>query len=217
MERRLDALGLAPSPAPNSLWLKNPAVDKSLPVQYMLRNSERFHGFRCAQFLLHCHAPRCLRTGAIFSLRRSSLSVSLTAVSRITPLRALRTRTGCRLDEAIAFGDNPAGNDEPLTRFDEDGGGMAFVSVAGTVDECPEALLARHVGGFEYGTAAVVQRVLDALLDHPPSAQAAAPAAGDGGLRGVLDSVLDACREGEDLLASSSSEDAASTAGTSKL
>jgi hypothetical protein len=152
-----------------------------------------------------------------FSLRRSSLSVSLTAVSRITPLRALRTRTGCRLDEAIAFGDNPAGNDEPLTRFDEDGGGMAFVSVAGTVDECPEALLARHVGGFEYGTAAVVQRVLDALLDHPPSAQVAAPAAGDGGLRGVLDSVLDACREGEDLLASSSSEDAASTAGTSKL
>ena len=44
---RLAALGLEPSPAPNSLWLKNPAVDKSLPVHYMVRHADRF-GFDLA-------------------------------------------------------------------------------------------------------------------------------------------------------------------------
>ena len=44
---RLAALGLEPSAAPNSLWLKNPAVDKSLPVHYMVRHADRF-GFDLA-------------------------------------------------------------------------------------------------------------------------------------------------------------------------
>jgi hypothetical protein len=101
-----------------------------------------------------------------------------------------RCRT--RLDQAVAFGDNPAGNDEPLTRFDPHGSGMGmpFVSVAGTMEECPARLLERHVGGFEYGTAAVVRRITDALLELSCPAHDAQP----GGLREVLDSVLDDCR-----------------------
>lgn len=104
VEAKLKALGLEPSPAPNSLWLKNPSVDKSLPVRYMMRHPEKF---------------------ANFDIR-----------------------------DAIAFGDNPGGNDEPLTRFVDQG--MPFISVAEKDSDTPAHLQANHVGGFEHGTAAVM-------------------------------------------------------------
>lgn len=110
LDERLRKLDLEHSSAPNSLWLKNPAVDKSLPVQYLQRHADRF---------------------------------------------------SFALDNAVAFGDNPGGNDEPLTRFHDEG--MTFVSVAGTLEDCPAHLQPSHVGGFEHGTAAVIDALASAL------------------------------------------------------
>ena len=39
---RLARLGLEASRAPNSIWFKNPAVNKALPVQFLSRHAERF-------------------------------------------------------------------------------------------------------------------------------------------------------------------------------
>ena len=65
---------------------------------------------------------------------------------------------------SVAFGDNPKGNDLPMTLFDgcvemEGGGsgdhpkGMPFVSVSGDVEETPMELRKYYVGGLETGTA----------------------------------------------------------------
>lgn len=63
------------------------------------------------------------------------------------------------LAQSLAFGDNPCGNDEPLTTFAERG--MCFVSVAaGAADALPAALRPFHVGGLETGTARVLQCLL---------------------------------------------------------
>merc|ERR1712087_292730 len=108
---RLKSLGVEASHAPNSIWFKNPAVDKSLPVRYMLRNSEPFD----------------------FDIPR-----------------------------AIAFGDNPGGNDKPLTLFEKQG--MPFVSVNADISDVPTAeCKANHVGGFEAGTAVVINELRKAL------------------------------------------------------
>jgi hypothetical protein len=40
VEQRLQSMGLESSAAPNSLWIKNPLVNKSLPVDYVLRNAK---------------------------------------------------------------------------------------------------------------------------------------------------------------------------------
>jgi len=104
---RLKVLGVEVSHAPNSIWFKNPAVNKSLPVRFMSRHPERFE----------------------FDLAR-----------------------------AIAFGDNPAGNDEPLTRFEREG--MPFVSVSADASEAPTVeAKENHIGGFEFGTAAVIDEL----------------------------------------------------------
>merc|ERR1719468_321826 len=104
---RLEGLGVEASHAPNSIWFKNPAVNKSLPVRFMLERPERF---------------------------------------KFDPARA------------IAFGDNPAGNDEPLTWFEREG--MPFVSVSADASEAPTTeAQENHVGGFEFGTAAVIDEL----------------------------------------------------------
>jgi hypothetical protein len=84
---------------------------------------------------------------------------------------------------AVAFGDNPSGNDEPLTRFGAQG--MPFVSVG---EDTPEHLLSNHVGGFEFGTALVIGALL------------AADAAGGGGnapqtMAALLPSAITAARQ----------------------
>merc|ERR1712046_489232 len=104
VRERLGQLGAEISNDPNSIWFKNPAVDKSLPVRYMLRHAEQFS----------------------FDITR-----------------------------AIAFGDNPGGNDKPLTCFEQQG--MPFVSVSGDASEPPTAeCRANHVGGYEFGTSVVI-------------------------------------------------------------
>lgn len=60
-----------------------------------------------------------------------------------------------QLPEAIAFGDNPAGNDAPLTKFVARG--MPFISVAASLDATPEPLQSMHVGHLEHGTAACIE------------------------------------------------------------
>ena len=55
------------------------------------------------------------------------------------------------LSSALAFGDNPAGNDAPLTAFV--GEGMPFISVSKTLEDTPTHLQIFFVGGQEAGTA----------------------------------------------------------------
>ena len=61
---------------------------------------------------------------------------------------------------ALAFGDNPSGNDGPLTEFVDQG--MSFVSVAPTPEDCPEHLRGMHVGHLEAGTAACLELMNEA-------------------------------------------------------
>merc|ERR1712217_391627 len=66
------------------------------------------------------------------------------------------------IKRAIAFGDNPAGNDRPLTFFEEQG--MPFVSVNPDSSDLPtEECKANHVGGFEAGTAVVINELRNAM------------------------------------------------------
>lgn len=55
------------------------------------------------------------------------------------------------LNSALAFGDNPSGNDFPLTKFVSEG--MPFISVAKTIEDTPEHVQNWFVGGLETGTA----------------------------------------------------------------
>jgi len=111
VETRLKKLGVEASYAPNSIWFKNPFVDKSLPIRYMLRHADQFD----------------------FDLRR-----------------------------CIAFGDNPSGNDKPLTGFEKEG--MPFVSLAASASEGPTLeSQENHVGGFELGTAIVLNELAKVL------------------------------------------------------
>jgi hypothetical protein len=111
-EPRLAALGYEASAAPNTVCLKNAAVSKALPVQWL---SGLMEG-----------APE----PPVLSLRHS-----------------------------VAFGDNPSGNDKPLTTFGDQG--MPFVSVSPEQDEAlPPGLVALHVGGLEHGSAAVLSRLV---------------------------------------------------------
>ena len=54
-------------------------------------------------------------------------------------------------DNAIAFGDNPKGNDLPMTKFGDRG--LPFVSVAVTMEDTPKNVQHLFVGGLENGTA----------------------------------------------------------------
>ena len=80
---RLAALGLEPSPAPNSLWLKNPAVDKSLPVHYMVRHADRF-GFDLASAVAFGDNPGGERP------QTTPLPPALAAFATLTALRRQR-------------------------------------------------------------------------------------------------------------------------------
>eukprot|EP00730_Choanoeca_flexa_P014938 TRINITY_DN6717_c0_g1_i2.p1 TRINITY_DN6717_c0_g1~~TRINITY_DN6717_c0_g1_i2.p1 ORF type:complete len:389 (+),score=37.79 TRINITY_DN6717_c0_g1_i2:2-1168(+) len=77
-----------------------------------------------------------------------------------------KEQLGCNLyaslsaDRCIAIGDNPLGNDKPLTQYTDQG--MPFVSVARTIDGLPEHLVPCHVGGLETGTARFISTLMDA-------------------------------------------------------
>lgn len=111
---RLAALGAAASAAPNSILIKHPAADKSLPLKWLSRRQPSDNDF---------------------SYR-----------------------------SAVAFGDNPSGNDAPLAKFRRQG--MPFLSVAPSLDECPEYLRDTHVGGLEEGTAAAIELMNEARSEY---------------------------------------------------
>ena len=54
-------------------------------------------------------------------------------------------------NNAVAFGDNPLGNDKPMTLYEERG--LPFISVAATLEETPLHCQPLFVGGLEAGTA----------------------------------------------------------------
>ena len=70
---------------------------------------------------------------------------------------------------SIAFGDNPSGNDAPLTKFGDRG--IPFVSVSTLVDETPENLRSLFVGSLEIGTA----RCLEYMNERRSCGGVAAP------------------------------------------
>ena len=70
--------------------------------------------------------------GCHASAAPNSVCVKSASVDKAAPVRWLANNSdvleiGFDISQAVAFGDNPAGNDRPLTQFEE----MPFVSVEG--------------------------------------------------------------------------------------
>jgi hypothetical protein len=122
--------------------------------------------------------------GVKASAAPNSVWLSNSMVDKSTPVRWLSSmgRDGAELgsavldiNNAIAFGDNPSGNDGPLGFFH--GGansgagvvtdGMPFISVAGTLLETPEEHRELWVGGLERGTAKVLSALVEAASSDP--------------------------------------------------
>eukprot|EP01043_Picozoa_sp_COSAG02_P023711 COSAG02_NODE_1274_length_13507_cov_8.324060_2_plen_318_part_00 len=106
------------------------------------------------------HAAAFEKLGAVATRAPNSVLIKNKHMNKSVPVRYLERAGRLDLSSALAFGDNPSGNDAPLTEFGE--AGMPFVSVAQTVDECPEHLRDMHVGGLEKGTAACLELMNEA-------------------------------------------------------
>lgn len=108
-----------------------------------------------------------LRTvGAEGSAAPNSICLRNLLASKGRPVEYLASSPVFRLDfrRSLAFGDQPAGNDAPLTQFVAMG--MPFFSVAQTEEECPVEFRELHVGGLEHGTANVLRRLVSLLSSH---------------------------------------------------
>ena len=105
---------------------------------------------------------------------------------------------GFELSNAIAFGDNPSGNDGPLGQFSlcgsarrvcDNTGTMPFFSVAASLEDTPLEHRDLFVGGLEKGTAVVLDVLVKAAEEAVessrtlPAARAATPTARDGAAR----------------------------------
>ena len=115
---------------------------RTLSEPYLKRYASRFES-------LGCHA----------SAAPNSVCVKSASVDKGAPVRWLANNNyeiGFDLTRSVAFGDNPAGNDRPLTEFEE----MPFVSVE-SENSC-ESLegVTYWVGGKEAGTASVLRDML---------------------------------------------------------
>ena len=115
-------------------------------------------------------AGRLAALGCVASAAPNSVCLKSATASKALPIEWLcgafpgAPAAALNLDNAVAFGDNPCGNDEPLTTFAERG--MRFVSVANSAgDELPVALQPYHVGGVEEGTARVLSRLVETGAD----------------------------------------------------
>ena len=106
------------------------------------------------------HAAAFEELGAVASRAPNSVLIKNKHMSKGVPVRYLEKAGRLDLSSALAFGDNPSGNDGPLTEFVEQG--MPFVSVAPTLDDCPEHLRGMHVGHLEAGTAACLELMNEA-------------------------------------------------------
>jgi len=87
----------------------------------------------------------------------NTVCIKNASVDKALPLQYLSRQKELDLSRSVAFGDNPAGNDAPLASFAE----MPFFSVARSIDETPPGV--PHVGGLEFGTAVVLDRLCDML------------------------------------------------------
>lgn len=115
------------------------------------------------------------RLGLCSSAAPNSVCIRSRAVSKDLPLQWLSQQPQYEFSfsSAIAFGDNPLGNDGPLASLP-----LPFVSVApehpgGPPPGCEEGGF-YHVGGCEAGTAAVVELLLEALRSQREPAVASA-------------------------------------------
>jgi hypothetical protein len=84
-------------------------------------------------------------------------------IDKASPLRWMDNANfhGFRIRNSLAFGDNPSGNDRPLTFFTNEG--MPFVNVGKEKVELNDVML--QVGGFECGTANTVTHLNVALQE----------------------------------------------------
>ena len=116
-------------------------------------------------------AERLAALGCVASAAPNSICLKCPAASKSLPVEWLAGSLDgappalLRLSESVAFGDNPCGNDAPLTTFG--GRGMPFVSVGPTTRDAglPAPLVPLAVGGLEAGTAAVIEALLEARGD----------------------------------------------------
>ena len=108
-----------------------------------------------SQRYIDAAAPALAPLGLVASAAPNSVCVKSAAVDKSLPLKFLHEAPDCafRFENAVAFGDNPRGNDGPLAYCS---GAMPFVSVSGAAADTPEDLQALWVGHLERGTAAVV-------------------------------------------------------------
>mmetsp|Transcript_11207 Transcript_11207/g.29642 ORF Transcript_11207/g.29642 Transcript_11207/m.29642 type:complete len:332 (-) Transcript_11207:86-1081(-) len=106
---------------------------------------------------------RLAELGYMASAAPNSVCIKSPAASKALPVGWL---TGTLADapsaqmsmrHAVAFGDNPCGNDRALTTIS----GLHFVSVAASEPNLPERLRPYAVGGLEAGTACVLTRLAE--------------------------------------------------------
>ena len=100
--------------------------------------------------------------GVAAEIAPNSVLFKCAAVDKGTAIRYLAANGTLDLPRALAFGDNPMGNDAPLTQFRD--AGMPFLSVAsGGPSATPPAARDLHVGGLESGTAACLTVLCDLM------------------------------------------------------
>jgi hypothetical protein len=101
--------------------------------------------------------------GVAASAAPNSVCLSNMNIDKASPLRWMENKSfyGFKLRNSLAFGDNPSGNDRPLTTFVEEG--MRFINVG---EEQPEfSGIMQQVGGFEQGTAEIIDELNHALKE----------------------------------------------------
>ena len=112
--------------------------------------------------------PRLAALGYEASAAPNTVCLKNSTATKALPVKWLAGLTAdvnpeLSLAHAVAFGDNPTGNDQPLTLFVDQG--MPFVSVASRAalaqQALPPALVNLHVGGLEHGSAAVLSRLVE--------------------------------------------------------
>lgn len=109
--------------------------------------------------------------GVAAEIAPNSILLKNAAVDKGTAIRHLAANGTIDLTCALAIGDNPTGNDAPLTKFRE--AGMPFLSVAsGGPSATPAEIRDLHVGGLELGTAECLAVLCDlmAVNTHPSAA-----------------------------------------------
>lgn len=111
----------------------------------------------------HCEAAKSQleRLGLVASCAPNSVWLKRAGTNKALPIRWLSNEQHAsqfdfQIRNAISLGDNPFGNDGPLAEFVDCG--MPFVSVGS--DEQWHGL---RVGGFEAGSAVILEHLLEAL------------------------------------------------------